>query len=659
MLQVVTPESKRLQAKTFKDEGNDLVRAGKKQEALKKYEKGIRFLGLLNYELDEDGRQALEDQTLDGRELLSILASNAAQMYMDPDAPQLGKAIERCNLAVEANPNNAKAFFRRATAAYDHADNVAKGADALLAVAQKDIRRFLQLDPDSHAGKHLQERLARKRQAMLGPIMRDSSKEEQPVEPDWFNEAKKRSVFVCLCGSTATGRDQIDLPDALLSMAMHAKDKKSISVGVAYVGYKGPDELEMFDETWQKKYYRMLHLGERCTRVPQPRQVVVHGEVYNVWSLLEGRVRVMRVGETKQNGEKVGVAWMRYCAQLLWHGEPFIYQSCRSYLRFAPKWDENLKNDLAVALRRSQARPILSWMSRCHEDEPWQWVSEKIDYDDNCAVPPGALVALQFDKHFGWIRFRRRYFGHCFGVPVPVAFMTPHNAFSTSEILREVPADPFLNALRFHGQLTCENVKLHTQGWDVFTPSANFTWETSHDAHDAQSKMSGPTQEPHCRDVGPNPGVFEEQKLRCDAMLDPWENKLTSLDEEILDLPVPTPVFWTTVRPKDPSPWDTGRQVGHRFKKGAKRTMTTFERQTGVDMNRQDVSDKSRNAGFNGDRDFEDSKSSAHGKEPVKPASQGAPTGYTDLGLGPDGKAPAPVPTPQESLRKFRAGYLE
>ena len=42
----------------------------------------------------------------------------------------------------------------------------------------------------------------------------------------------------------------------------------------------------------------MLRLGERATRVPAPRQasgrllkrlwkVVVHGEVYNVWSLLE------------------------------------------------------------------------------------------------------------------------------------------------------------------------------------------------------------------------------------------------------------------------------------------------------------------------------------------------------------------------------------
>jgi len=606
MLAVVTPETKRSQAKTLKDEGNDLARDGNKSEALRRYEKGIRLLGLLTYELDEDGRSAFEAQTEDGKELVSILASNAAQMYMDPNAKQLGKAIERCNLAIEANPNNAKAYFRRAMAAFDHADNVAKGADALLAQAQKDVRRFLQLDEESVAGKTLQEKLNRKRQALLGPIMREGPKDAPEVEPDWFLQAKRRAVFVSLCGTSATGRDQIDLPDSLLSMAVQAKDKKSISVGVAYVGYKGPNELEMFTEEWQKKYYRMLRLGERAVKVPTPRQVVVHGEVYNVWSLLEGRVRVMRVSETKRNGEKVGAGWMRYCSQLLWHGEPFAFQSSRSYLRFSPSWDEYLKNDLSVALRRSQQRPVLTWMSRAHEDEAWQWVSDKIDYDDNNNVPTGALVAQQFDKHFGWIRYRKRYFNHSFGVPAPVAFFTPHNAFSTSDLLTEVPADPFMNALQVHGQVTCENVRLHTNGWDPFTPSANYTWETTHDAREAIAMLAG-TQDPH-KDGGPDPDLFEEQRARSDALLDPWESTLTPLDEEILDIPVPTPCFWTTVKRRDPSPWDTGRQVGHRFMKGTKRTVSTFEKQAGLDMSRQAVTEKAQNAGFNGDRDFEDSR---------------------------------------------------
>ncbi|CAL1168458.1 unnamed protein product [Cladocopium goreaui] len=274
-------------AKALKEEGNDLAKLGDKAEALKKYEKGIRLLGLLNYELDDDGLKAFEQQTPEGRELLSILAANAAQMYLDPSIRQLSKAIQRCSLAIDANPSNAKAYFRRATAAFDYVDHVVKGTDAILAQAQRDIRKFLQMDQENAAGKALQEHLARKRQALLGPIMRETEKPDPEIEPEWFQQVNQRAIFVCMCGSSAVGRDQVELPDALLSMASQAKDKKAISVGVAYVGYKAPDELEMFTEEWQKKYYRMLRLGERATRVPKPRQVVVHGEVYSVWSLLE------------------------------------------------------------------------------------------------------------------------------------------------------------------------------------------------------------------------------------------------------------------------------------------------------------------------------------------------------------------------------------
>jgi hypothetical protein len=405
----------------------------------------------------------------------------------------------------------------------------------------------------------------------------------------------------------ATGRDQLDLPEALLSMALQARDKKAISVGVAYVGYRPPDVLEMFTEEWQKKYFRMLRLGERAVKIPTPRQLVVHGEVYNMWSLLEGRVRVLRVNEIKKSGEKVGVGWMRYCAQLLWHGEPFVFQSCRSYLRFAPHWDEHLRRELSIVDNMSQQRPILSWMSRGHEDEPWQWVSEKIDHDGQNAVPTGALAAAALDKEFGWIQFRRRLFCHSFNMPPKVAFFTPHAAFSTSEILTMVPADPFLNALSFHGQVSCENVRLHTNGWDVSAPTANYTWETTHDANEVATKLSG-GPEPHCWDKGPNPDLFDEQKIRADTCLNPWENGLTELDEEILELPVPTACFWTTVLPADLSPWNTGRQVGHKFRKGSRRTMTSFEKCTGADFYNACINDLAKNAGFNGDRDFEDCK---------------------------------------------------
>ena len=37
---------------------------------------------------------------------------------------------------------------RRATAAYDYVDQVVKGTDAMLAQAQRDVRKFLQMDQE-------------------------------------------------------------------------------------------------------------------------------------------------------------------------------------------------------------------------------------------------------------------------------------------------------------------------------------------------------------------------------------------------------------------------------------------------------------------------------------------------------------------------------
>lgn len=62
----------------------------------------MRLLGLPTYELDDDGRRALAALTQEGRELLSVLASNAAQMYMGAAGKQLWLAMERCSVAIEA-----------------------------------------------------------------------------------------------------------------------------------------------------------------------------------------------------------------------------------------------------------------------------------------------------------------------------------------------------------------------------------------------------------------------------------------------------------------------------------------------------------------------------------------------------------------------------
>ncbi|CAK0901727.1 unnamed protein product [Prorocentrum cordatum] len=63
----------------LKEEGNGLVREGKKAEALERYEEGLRLMGLPHGEAGRGAEAVLKDQPLESRELLSILASNAAQ----------------------------------------------------------------------------------------------------------------------------------------------------------------------------------------------------------------------------------------------------------------------------------------------------------------------------------------------------------------------------------------------------------------------------------------------------------------------------------------------------------------------------------------------------------------------------------------------------
>merc|ERR1719291_949005 len=103
-------------------------------------------------------------------------------------------------------------------------------------------------------------------------------------------------------------------------------------------------------------------------------------------------------------------------------------------------------------------------------------------------------------------------------------------------------------------------------------------------------------------------GICEEQERRAGAVLDRGEGEVTALDEEALELPLPTPCFWTTVRHDDPSPWETGRQAGCRFRKGGQRTVESFERDAGVNFTTRERAKKAENAGFATDRDFDDSK---------------------------------------------------
>lgn len=48
-------------------------------------------------------------------------------------------------------------------------------------------------------------------------------------------------------------------------------------------------------------------------------------------------------------------------------------------------------------------------------------------------------------------------------------------AFSSSDVLKEVPYDPHLQYI-FFGEESSMTVRLWTHGWDFFAPPSNFIW---------------------------------------------------------------------------------------------------------------------------------------------------------------------------------------
>merc|ERR1719388_201975 len=111
------------------------------------------------------------------------------------------------------------------------------------------------------------------------------------------------------------------------------------------------------------------------------------------------------------------------------------------------------------------------------------------------------------------------------------------------------------------------------------------------------------------KDIYPDRSEFAKAQMpRAECCLDPWENNLAPLDEELLDYPLPTPEWWTGPEKNHPSPWLTGRKSTYRWRKGKSRTITSFERMSGLDFTKKEVGERAKNGGFVSDRDFSDNK---------------------------------------------------
>lgn len=177
--------------------------------------------------------------------------------------------------------------------------------------------------------------------------------------------------------------------------------------------------------------------------------------------------------------EAEGVCWARYQTQLLWDGEEYTLM-IDSHMRFVPGWDDLMIQELAAC---DSPKPVLS----C-SPTPY-WPPNKLGKNMN---PTIRRVKPFFPD--GNLRCQGEALDRMPEKPLNAAFMVANFCFSRSEIIKEVPYDPYLY---FDQEEITYAARLYTHGWDIFSSRRQFLYHYYNDI-----KVPGGSVRPlHWRDL--------------------------------------------------------------------------------------------------------------------------------------------------------------
>jgi predicted 2-oxoglutarate/Fe(II)-dependent dioxygenase YbiX/peroxiredoxin len=158
-----------------------------------------------------------------------------------------------------------------------------------------------------------------------------------------------------------------------------------------------------------------------------------------------------------------GVCWARLMTQKLWDGEEYTLM-IDSHMRFVPGWDDLLIAELAKC---ASAKPVLS----C---SPASYVPpDKLSPN----LKPSVRRVKQFMDN-GNIRCQGELLDVSPPAPLKGAFLVANFVFSRSEILQEVPYDPYLY---FDQEEITYAARLYTHGWDIYHPTRQFLYHFYND----------------------------------------------------------------------------------------------------------------------------------------------------------------------------------
>jgi hypothetical protein len=276
--------------------------------------------------------------------------------------------------------------------------------------------------------------------------------------------------------------------------------------------------------------------------------------------------------------ESRGVCWARHEARELWAGETYTLQ-IDSHTRFVPAWDTRMIEQLAAC---RADRPMLS----C--DPAYYTPPDQLESD-----PQPTIRRAQPFSEAGDMRCRGEPLQTAPPSPLPGAFVSGGFMFSKSEVIGEVPYDPYLY---FNQEEIVYALRLFTHGWDVFSPSEVllYHWYASH----AELPL-------HWTD-NDNWQALQARALK-------RFNHLTGFE-----------------RSTDP---DVTAEL-NRYGLGKRRSLAEFERFSGVDFRTKQVSERAVHCLFVPERENYLARIVVPGTERADPPARRAASGTTRAGAG-------------------------
>jgi len=171
----------------------------------------------------------------------------------------------------------------------------------------------------------------------------------------------------------------------------------------------------------------------------------------------EGHIRLLRMKES----ESLGPYLARYFASKLWNGEQW-YMQIDSHMTFLQDWDASSIQMLRAA---PSEKPVISHYPPPH--------TANLVEKSNVAAPRlcGPKFATGSDES-QIVRLEGSYYYDSVKLDTPrfAPFVAAGYLVAHSDILREVPYDPFLPYI-FMGEEILFSARLWTSGYDIFSPT--------------------------------------------------------------------------------------------------------------------------------------------------------------------------------------------